>query len=95
MQQYLYPPNLRAETGLWLWSARDFAVTAVCGLISVFVLSATKSPIPLALAGLYGFLTIRLENDCILDFLGWAVRYFITAQQYFEWKEGFYVQEKE
>ena len=95
MPQYLYPQNLRAETGLWLWTMRDFTVVALCGLAAVFVLTATKSPVPLALAALYGFLTIRLEDNCVLDFLSWATRFFVTEQQYFEWKEGFYAQEKE
>ena len=68
---------------MWLWTMRDFAVVAVCGLVSVFVFSATKSPMPLAVTAAYGFLTIRFEDVCILDFLGWAIQYFITAQQKF------------
>ena len=85
-QQYLYPQNLKSEPGLWLWTMRDFTVTAICALLSALVFTATKSVIPLAVAGVYGFLTIRLEDQCILDFLSWATRYFITAQQEFRWR---------
>jgi len=85
-QQYLYPQNLKAEAGMWLWSMRDFAVVAACALLSALVFAATKSLIPLAVAAAYGFLTIRLEDLCVLDFLGWATRYFITTQQEFRWR---------
>ena len=85
-QQYLYPQNLKAEAGMWLWSMRDFTVVAVCVLISALVFATAKSPIPLAVAAAYGFLTIRLEDMCILDFLSWATRYFLSTQQEFRWR---------
>lgn len=86
-QQYLYPQNLKAEPGMWLWSMRDFTVAAVCVLISALVFVASKSPIPLAVAAAYGFLTIRFEDICVLDFISWATRYFIGAQQEFRWRK--------
>ena len=61
-------------------------VVVLCALLSVLVLSATKSVLPLAVAGAYGFLTIRLEEVCVLDFISWATRYFISAQQEFRWR---------
>ena len=85
-QQYLYPQDLKAEAGMWLWTMRDFTVVAVCALLSVLVLSTTKSPIPLAVAAVYGFLTIRLDDQCILDFISWAARYFLISQQEFRWR---------
>jgi len=63
--QYLYPQNLRAEAGMWLWSMRDFTVVAMCVLLAVLVLATTRSPIPLAVAGVYGFLAIRFEEVCM------------------------------
>jgi len=72
---------MKAEAGMWLWTMRDFTVVAAAALISALVFAATKSPMPLAVTGVYGFLTIRFEDVCILDFLGWAIQYFITAQQ--------------
>jgi len=71
---------------MWLWSMRDFSVVAICALVSALVFATTKSAIPLAVAGVYGFLTIRLEEICVLDFLSWATRYFITTQQEFKWR---------
>lgn len=85
-QQYLYPQNLKSEAGMWLWSMRDFTVVAVCVLLAVLVLATTRSPIPLAVAAVYGFLTIRFDEVCILDFISWATRYFVTTQQEFQWR---------
>lgn len=42
--------------------------------------------VPLVLAVVYGFLTIRLEEVSILDFLTYAVAFFLTQQQYYEWR---------
>ena len=33
----------------------------------------------------YGFLTIRMDDTTVLDFMRYAVKYLISAQQYFEW----------
>jgi len=72
---------------MWLWSMRDFTVVAICVLISVLLFATMKSPAPLAVTAAYGFLTIRFEEICILDFLSWATQYFITKQQRFRRKE--------
>ncbi|MCL2447280.1 MAG: hypothetical protein FWD06_10995 [Oscillospiraceae bacterium] len=84
--QYLYPQNLKSEANMWLWSMRDFTVVAMCVLLAVLVLATTRSAIPLAVAAVYGFLTIRFEEVYILDFISWATRYFITTQQEFRWR---------
>ena len=36
----------------------------------------------------FGFLTIRMDDTTVLDFLKYAVRYFISTQQYYEWRAG-------
>lgn len=43
--------------------------------------------LPAALALCFGFLTIRKDDITVVDFLGYAVRFFLTSQQYFEWRE--------
>ena len=42
--------------------------------------------LPAALTLGYGFLTIRLDDATIVDFIHYAVRYFLTTQQYYEWR---------
>lgn len=84
--QYIYPQNLKSQAKLWLWSLRDIAFLGVALVISVVALVEMKFVIPLALTFIFGFLTIRLEETTVLDFIHRGVRYFITTQQYFEWK---------
>lgn len=87
MKQYIYPQNLKAQAKLWLWSLKDILIIGVALLISVLALSQIKFAIPLVLTLLYTFLTIRLDDQTVLDFIIRSVKYFIITQQYFEWKE--------
>ena len=86
MTTYLYPQNLKAKTNLWLWSLRDFAILGIAALISVVILVNTLIFIPAAITLCFAFMTIRLEDVTVLDFISYAVRYFITTQQQFEWR---------
>ena len=87
MTTYLYPQNLKSTAGLWLWSLRDFGVMSIALLLSVLILSQTRIFIPLAVTLCFGFLTIRLEDTTVLDFIKYAVKYFIYTQQEFIWRE--------
>lgn len=86
MKQYLYPQNLKAAVNLWLWSLKDFAILGVAALLSIAALVQLGFILPAAATLCYGFLTIRMDDATILDFLKYAVRYFISTQQYFEWR---------
>lgn len=86
MTQYLYPQNLKATANLWLWSLKDFMIMGIAALISIIILVNTGFAIPGAVTLCYGFLTIRMDETTILDFIKYAVRYFISTQQYFEWR---------
>jgi hypothetical protein len=44
--------------------------------------------VPLALTLVYMFLSIRLDDSCVLDYIRCGVKYFLLSQQYYEWKEG-------
>lgn len=86
MNTYIYPQNLRASAKLWLWSLKDFTITMVAALLSVLALTQMGFLLPLALSAGYAFLTIRTEDTTILDFIRYAARYFLSSQQYFEWR---------
>lgn len=86
MTQYLYPQNLKATANLWLWGLRDFVILGVAALLSIVLLVRLRMAVPLALTLCFGFLTIRLEDSTVLDFLIHAVRFSLSTQQYFEWK---------
>ena len=85
MTQYLYPQNLKAAANLWLWGLRIFAFSAL-PLLSIVALVQLRLCSPAAATLCYGFLTIRLDDTTILDFMKYAVRYFISTQQYYEWR---------
>lgn len=86
MTQYLYPRNLKAKANMWLWGLRDFTILGIAALISMVLLVQYGIMIPAALTLGYGFLTIRLDEATIVDFVHYAVRYFLTTQQYYEWR---------
>lgn len=86
MTQYLYPQNLRAVANLWLWSLKDFAILGIAALLSVVILVQLRIFIPAAATMCFGFLTIRMDDTTVIDFIRYAVRYFVSTQQYYEWK---------
>jgi len=86
MTTYLYPQNLKATANLWLWSLKDFAIMCIALLISVLIFANSQIFIPIVATLCYGFLTIRLDETTVLDFIKYAVRYFISTEQYFEWR---------
>lgn len=86
MTQYLYPQNLKATANLWLWGLRDFAILGIAAMLSVAALCYTGLVLPAAATLCFGFLTIRLDETTVLDFIRYAVRYFLSTQQYYEWR---------
>ena len=50
-------------------------------------LSQMKFFLPLAVTLVFAFLTIRLDDQTVLDFISRGFRYFVSAQQYYEWRE--------
>ena len=86
MTQYLYPQNLKATANLWLWSLKDFCILGIAALLSIVILVQTKFIVPAVVTLCYSFLTIRMDDTTLLDFIKYAVRYFISTQQHYEWR---------
>lgn len=86
MKTYLYPQNLKARVNLWLWSLGDFLIFSIAALVSAAIFLNTGIMLPGALSLCHGFLTIRKDDMAVADFIGCAVRYFLTGQQYYEWR---------
>jgi len=86
MKTYLYPQNLKAAANLWLWSLRDFTILAIATLVSVLIFVNTLFYVPIVVVLIFAFMTIRLEDITVMDFLRYAIKFFITTQQYFEWR---------
>lgn len=85
---YIYPENLKAKAMLWMWTLRDMAIIGIGLLLSVFALAQSGSLTPLVFSVLFAFLSIRVEDYCILDYLRHAVCFLFLHQQYYEWSES-------
>lgn len=83
---YIYPDNLRAKATLWLWELRDVGIIGVGCLLSVFAMAQLGFVPPIVLTAVYAFLSIRVEDTCILDFLRYACVFFIGKPQLYEWR---------
>ena len=86
MKTYIYPQNLKAKPHLWLWGMRDFVILAIAALLAVGLPAHTSPPLPLAGAPRFAFMTIRMEDTTVMDYLGYAARHFVTSQKYYEWR---------
>lgn len=84
---FIYPDNLKAKATLWLWTLRDVAIIGIGFLISVLALAQGGFLPPLVVTVLFAFLSIRMEDTSILDFLRYAVCFLFLKQQYYEWSE--------
>lgn len=86
MKEYLYPQNLKAKANLWLWNLKDFAIIGIGALLSIVALVNLGWTIPAVATLLYAFLTIRLDETTMLDYIKSAIEFLITTQQYYEWR---------
>ena len=86
MTRYLYPNNLKAKANIWLWQLCDFAIMGIAILLSIVALVYLQWLLPAAITLCYGFLTIRLDDTSIMDYIRYAIRYFILSPQYFQWR---------
>ena len=73
---------------LWLWTLRDVAIIGIGLLLSVLALAQSGFLPPLVVTVLFAFLSIRVEDASILDFLRYAVCFLFLKQQYDEWSEN-------
>ncbi len=83
---YIYPDNLTAKATLWLWELRDIGIVGVGALVSVFAMAQLGLILPVVITAAYGFLSIRAGDTSILDFIRYACAFFITKNQYYEWR---------
>ena len=83
---FIYPQNMKAKANMWLWDLKDFAIIGIGALLSAVFLIYLHKVLPLGIVAVYAFMTIRLDETTVMDYIKYAVRYFITTQQYYEWR---------
>ncbi len=85
MKTYIYPQNLNASANLGMWAMKDLAIIGITTLVSGIIWATTQWLIPLAATMVYAFITIRLEDITIKDYLGYVFR-FLLGQRTFFWR---------
>ena len=83
---FIYPQNMKAKANMWLWDLKDFAIIGIGALLSAVFLIYLHKILLLGIVAVYAFMTIRLDETTVMDYIKNAVKYFITTQQYFEWR---------
>lgn len=58
-------------------------------LLSVLAIAQLGMIVPLVITFLYAFLSIRMEDSSILDFLRNAACFLFLKQQFYEWRERY------
>ena len=86
MTLYIYPQNLKAKAHLWFWGLRDFLIICIMALLSVVIIVHSGILLPGAITMAYAFLTIRTDETTVMDYLRYAVCFFITTQQCYQWR---------
>ena len=86
-KQYIYPHNMKTKAQLWFWALKDVIILGIALALSVAAWAKLGFVAPTAVTLLYAFLTMRIEETSVWDFIKRARRYFMSTQQYFEWKE--------
>ena len=79
---------MRTEAKLWFWSLKDVIILAIALTLSVVSWAKRNFIVPAAMTLVYGFISMRLDETSVLDYIRRAARYLLTTQQYFEWKES-------
>lgn len=88
MKTYIYPENLRATVKLWFWNVRDFIIICAGIIVSIMIFAKLWTPVPMAVTACYAFLTLRAEDNSIMDYMMNAVKFFVTSQQLFLWRKN-------
>ena len=80
-KQYIYPQNMRTQAKLWFWNLKDVIILAIVLAISVVSWAKLGFILPAALTLGYAFLSIRMDEYSVLDFIRRALLYVVSTQQ--------------
>lgn len=82
---YMYPDNLKGKPTLWLWYLKDIGIIGIGAILSVIFISQADFYLPIAVVGCYAFMTIRLQDTSLFDFIQYACDFFLFHQQFYIW----------
>lgn len=78
---------MKLKPKLWLWSVRDLIIIGISSIPAILAVAKLHFFIPAAMVAVYAFLSIRFDDRSVLDYIKRAVRFFVSSQQSFFWKE--------
>ena len=82
---YIYLSNLRARATLLLWRLKDVVAGILLIMLGTVMLSQTGSPALLAVSAVYALLSVRFEDNSVLDYMRYAWRFCVSRRQFFIW----------
>lgn len=84
---YIYPENLKGKSTFLLWTLKDLITIVLGSVFSAACAALTGTIVPAVAAGVYAFLTMRIDYELnISDYIRFAVKFFVTSQQIFYWR---------
>jgi len=83
---FIYPENLSQKPKLWLWHLKDITLIGIFGMISIFLYIELNFIIPGTVVITYAIMTVRFDDVSILDFIVYALKFFVFSQQEFRWR---------
>jgi len=83
---HYYPENLRSQATVWMWKIRDLCIAATLMILGALAMAGTGVSFFLVIGVAYAVLTVQAEDVTVIDFIGYACRYFFAEQQEFEWR---------
>lgn len=86
--EYIYPENLKSKATLGPWELRDIAIIGCSLIFGIFVFARTKLMLFMIASAVYAFMTVRVEDMSVKDFIAYASAFFITGEQHFEWRKS-------
>ena len=85
---YIYPDNLSAKPVVWFWELPDMAVIGIAGILSAAGFAVLSILFPLVLTALYAFLSMKVTETSVKEYLCKSFLFFVSGQQYYEWGGG-------
>lgn len=86
MKTYIYPSNMKSGARLWLWSIRDFLIICLGVILSVVILTQLRTFLPFAITAVFSFLSIRMDETTVMDYIINAFKFFVSVQQVYFWQ---------
>jgi hypothetical protein len=76
---------MKASASLFLWTLRDAVIVVAAVISGVLLLTQTGSVVPLSAAAAFAFLSIRFDDNSVLDYIKYAYRFCMSKPQLYLW----------